>query len=132
MQEYPEEKIERKILENCFSNLTGNKNTEFVDNLILWSTAIRTSFTEGAINDLITTRRLVHIANAYSIFKDRMVAINMCVNRFDDETRSAMVDLYSKVDAAVITAAVITDTQADLTANIANADAFPANTTVNF
>ncbi len=134
MQEYPEEKIERKILENCFSNLTGNKNTEFVDNLILWSTAIRTSFTEGAINDLITTRRLVHIANAYSIFKDRMVAINMCVNRFDDETRSAMVDLYSKVDAAVITASVITATQADLTANIANADAFAstANTTVNF
>ena len=56
----------------------------------------------------------------------------MCVNRFDDETRSAMVDLYSKVDAAVITAAVITDTQADLTTSIANADAFPANTTVNF
>jgi hypothetical protein len=61
-----------------------------------------------------------------------MVAINMCVNRFDDETRSAMVDLYSKVDAAVITASVITATQADLTANIANADAFAANTTVNF
>jgi Ran GTPase-activating protein (RanGAP) involved in mRNA processing and transport len=54
---------------------------------------------EGAIDELITTRRLVHISNAYAIFNmDRMKAISMCVNRFDDETKTAMVDLYTKVD----------------------------------
>ena len=55
---------------------------------------------EGAIDQLVTTRRLVHISNAYSIFNmDRMKAISMCVNRFDDETKTAMTDLYTKVDA---------------------------------
>jgi hypothetical protein len=66
---------------------------------------------EGAIDELITTRRLVHISNAYAIFNmDRMKAISMCVNRFDDETKTAMVDLYTKVDGD----AQVTDEEAEV------------------
>ena len=59
------------------------------------------SYDEGATDEIISTRRLVHIAKAYEIFKDRMKAITLCVNRFDEETKLAFLDLYSKVDASV-------------------------------
>jgi hypothetical protein len=77
-------------------------DSEFVEKLIKWADIIRKTYVEGAIDELITTRRLVHISNAYAIFNmDRMKAISMCVNRFDDETKTAMVDLYTKVDSGV-------------------------------
>jgi hypothetical protein len=42
----------------------------------------------------------VHIAKAFKIFKkNRMKAIEKCLNRFDAETKTAFLDLYSKIDA---------------------------------
>jgi MoxR-like ATPase len=100
-QEYPSNAVEKKILEKVFSKLNIS-DSEFVEKLIKWADIIRKTYVEGAIDELITTRRLVHISNAYAIFNmDRMKAISMCVNRFDDETKTAMVDLYTKVDSGV-------------------------------
>ena len=97
-QEYPAVAIEKKILSKVFDSLNVS-DSEFIDKLVNWADIIRKTYMEGAIDELITTRRLVHISNAYAIFNmDRMKAISMCVNRFDDETKTAMVDLYTKVD----------------------------------
>ncbi len=100
-QEYPATPIEKKILGKVFDSLSISDN-EFIEKLVNWADIIRKTYLEGAIDELITTRRLVHISNAYAIFNmDRMKAIEMCVNRFDDETKTAMVDLYTKVDGGV-------------------------------
>jgi len=100
-QEYPNNTVERKILGKVFDKLNIS-DSEFVEKLVNWADIIRKTYLEGAIDELITTRRLVHISNAYAIFNmDRMKAITMCVNRFDDETKTAMVDLYTKVDGGV-------------------------------
>ena len=100
-QEYPNNTVEKKILEKVFDKLNIS-DSEFVEKLVNWADIIRKTYLEGAIDELITTRRLVHISNAYAIFNmDRMKAISMCVNRFDDETKTAMVDLYTKVDSDV-------------------------------
>jgi MoxR-like ATPase len=100
-QDYPATPIEKKILGKVFDSLSISDN-EFIEKLVSWADIIRKTYQEGAIDELITTRRLVHISNAYAIFSmDRMKAIEMCVNRFDDETKTAMVDLYTKVDGAV-------------------------------
>ena len=99
-QEYPTNAVEKKILGKVFDKLNLSDN-EFIDKLISWADIIRKTYMEGAIDELITTRRLVHISNAYSIFNmDRMKAITMCVNRFDEETKTAMTDLYTKVDGS--------------------------------
>ena len=94
-QEYPDAKTEKKIL----SPLLDDK--DFVENLCQWADVVRKSYDEGATDEIISTRRLVHIARAFGIFKDRMKAITLCVNRFDEETKLAFLDLYSKVDATV-------------------------------
>jgi hypothetical protein len=94
-QEFPDAKTEKKIL----SPLIADQN--FVDNLVQWADVVRKSYLEGATDEIISTRRLVHIAKAFSIFKDKMKAITLCVNRFDEETKMAFLDLYSKVDASV-------------------------------
>ena len=99
-QEYPTNAVEKKIIGKVFDKLNISDN-EFIDKLVSWADIIRKTYVEGAIDELITTRRLVHISNAYSIFNmDRMKAITMCVNRFDDETKTAMTDLYTKVDGS--------------------------------
>ena len=95
-QEYPDAKTERKIL----SPLIEDKN--FVENLVKWADVVRQSFEQGATDEIISTRRLVHIAKAFTIFGDRMKAIELCVNRFDSETKTAFLDLYSKVDGEVV------------------------------
>ena len=94
-QEYPTATIEKKIL----APLIADK--DFVDNLVQWADVVRQSYKQGATDELISTRRLVHIAKAFVIFKDRMKAITLCLNRFDEETKTAFLDLYSKVDAKV-------------------------------
>ncbi len=101
-QEYPSNAVEKRILNKIFDKLTISDN-EFVEKVVNWADIIRKTYVEVAIDELITTRRLVHISNAYAIFNmDRMKAISMCVNRFDDETKSAMIDLYTKVDSDVV------------------------------
>ena len=108
-QEYPSNAVEKKILEKVFDKL-GLDDSAFIDKLVNWADIIRKTYIEGAIDELITTRRLVHNSNAYKIFNmDRMKAISMCVNRFDDETKSAMVDLYTKVDAEATATPEATD-----------------------
>ena len=72
---------------------------QFAENLVKWAGVIRKTFFDGGVDEDITTRRLVHIVQAYSIFKDRLVAITNCVNRFDDDTKQSFLDLYTKVDA---------------------------------
>lgn len=94
-QEYPDVKTEKKIL----TPLIDDK--EFVEHLCQWADVVRKSYDEGATDEIISTRRLVHIAKAFTIFKDRMKAITLCVNRFDEETKMAFLDLYSKVDSSV-------------------------------
>ena len=94
-QEFPDQKIEKKIL----SPLIDDK--DFVDKLVQWADIVRQSFEQGAVDEIISTRRLVHIAKAYKIFGDRMKAIQLCVSRFDNETKTAFMDLYSKVDVTV-------------------------------
>ena len=64
-----------------------------------WADVIRKTYYDGGIDEIISTRRLVHIIEAYSIFKDKMKAIELCVNRFDDDTKASFLDLYTKVDA---------------------------------
>jgi cobaltochelatase CobS len=95
-QEYPDTKTETKIL----APLIDDK--DFVKNLVKWADVVRQTFDQGGIDEIISTRRLVHIAKAYSIFGDRMKAIELCVSRFDTETKTAFLDLYSKVDADVV------------------------------
>ena len=113
-QEYPSNAVEKKILGKVFDKLNIS-DSEFIDKLVSWADIIRKTYMEGAIDQLITTRRLVHISNAYAIFNmDRMKAITMCVNRFDEETKVAMTDLYTKVDAeatATAPATPITETE---------------------
>jgi hypothetical protein len=69
--------------------------------LVDWADIIRKTFYEGGVDEIIATRRLVHIAKAYSIFGDKMKAIELCVNRFDEETKTSFLDLYTKVDGDV-------------------------------
>ena len=94
-QAYPSPATEAKILaKHC----TDDK---FISNLVDWADIIRKTFADGGIDEVISTRRLVHIAQAYSIFGDKAKAIKVCIARFDDETMKAFEELYDKVDADV-------------------------------
>jgi hypothetical protein len=108
-QEYPSNAIETKILIKEFERLELSDTGEYVRCLVTWADVIRKSFFEGAIDELISTRRLVHIAQAFSMFNDKMKAIELCVSRFDTETKATFLDLYTKIDAEV---AAGTETQA--------------------
>ena len=101
-QEYPSNVIEKKILNKEFDKLEVKDASGFATNLITWADVIRKSFYEGAIDELISTRRLVHIAQAFKMFDNKMKAIEMCVSRFDSETKSTFLDLYTKVDAEAV------------------------------
>jgi hypothetical protein len=101
-QEYPSNAIEKKILVNEFKKLEVPNDGKFVTNLVTWADVIRKSFFEGAIDELISTRRLVHIAQAFKMFDNKMKAIEMCVSRFDSETKATFLDLYTKVDEEAV------------------------------
>ena len=97
-QPYPSSAVEKKIVLKHME-LYGQVDDEFAENLTKWSAAIRKTFEDGGIDELISTRRLCHIAQTFAIFKDRKKSIDLCVSRFDEDTRSAFVDLYTKIDA---------------------------------
>ena len=99
-QQYPTPQIEQKILEGLSLDL-GVEDREFCKNLCTWAEIIRKTFTDGGVDEVISTRRLTHIIHAYSIFSDRMKAIKLCRNRFDDETKESFLELYTKIDAQV-------------------------------
>ena len=101
-QEYPTPATETKILLRVAASL-GKHDEEFCTNLANWADIIRKTFKDGGIDEVISTRRLVHIIRAYAIWDNRMKAIKVCVNRFDDETKQSFVELYDKIDADVNT-----------------------------
>jgi hypothetical protein len=92
-QEYPSPSIEAKILGKICDD------DKFTTKLVDWADIIRKTFYDGGIEEIISTRRLVHIVKAYNIFGDKAKAIQVCINRFDDETKQAFLELYDKVDA---------------------------------
>ena len=97
-QSYPAPVTEQRILEGVALDL-GVEDREFCKRLVDWGDVIRKTFYDGGIEEIISTRRLVHIIRAYSIFQDKAKAIQVCVNRFDDETKQAFLELYDKIDA---------------------------------
>jgi hypothetical protein len=97
-QQYPSTSIESRILEGVASQLSVN-DSDFCKRLADWGDIIRKTFYDGGIDEIISTRRLVHIVRAYAIFQDKAKAIQVCVNRFDDETKTAFLELYDKIDA---------------------------------
>ena len=99
-QEYPSAKIEQKILDNVMSHY-NLKDSEYTGNLVKWADVIRRTFYDGGIDEIIATRRLVHIINAFAIFKNKLKAVEVCINRFDTDTKNSFLDLYTKVDSGV-------------------------------
>lgn len=99
-QDWAPAKTEIKIVNKLLNSL-GIEDDTFASNLVVWANAIRQTFNDGGCDEVISTRRLVHIVNTYDIFRDKVKAITFCLNRFDDDTKASFIDLYSKVDAGV-------------------------------
>ena len=118
-QEYPSTKVETKILNNVLG-ASGIEATDFVDKLVTWADVIRKSFYEGALSEIISTRRLVHICEAYSIFGENKVkAIELCLNRFDVDTKNAFMELYKKVDETIDPTPVVEQATPNVTEEVA-------------
>ena len=97
-QKYPSASIEEKILVNTLAK-SGKKDKDFCKKLVTWADVIRKTYFDGGVDEIISTRRLVHIIQAYSIFNKKVKAIEVCTNRFDDDTKNSFMELYTKVDA---------------------------------
>ena len=97
-QEFPPVKTERKIIEKELASV-GRADDEFAEKLVTWADVIRKTFADGGCDEVISTRRLVHIVETFGIFGDKMKALTLCLNRFDDDTKASFLDLYTKVDA---------------------------------
>ena len=120
-QEYPTNATEQKIVRSylCDDREGNEEELDFVKYLTNWAEIIRKTFNEGAIDETISTRRLVHIVQTYKMFGDRMQAIRMCVNRFDEETKIGFLDLYAKVDPTLAPPTpVVVDTNVLATADV--------------
>ncbi len=99
-QSYPSVRIETKIISGMLE--TENvPDSAFAENLVNWADIIRKTYNEGGVDEIISTRRLVHIAKAYSIFKNKLKAVEVCTNRFDTDTKESFMDLYTKIDSGV-------------------------------
>ena len=103
VQPYPELSTERKIVAKHMDALDLN-DEQFVNNLVAWSQVIRKTFAAEGVDEVISTRRLCHIVKAFSVFEDRLGAIKLCISRFEEETREAFLDLYTKIDAGELNA----------------------------
>lgn len=95
-QEYPNAKIEVKIVKNLMETYSC-LDEEFAETLVKWADAIRRTFEDGGVDETITTRRMIHIVRAFAIFKSREKAVELCCNRFDAATKAAFIDLFDKV-----------------------------------
>ena len=103
-QQYPTVAVENRILERACESLNVplvGDHKDFIVHLCNWADIVRKTFNDGGIDEVISTRRLVHIIRAYSIFGDKMKAVELCLNRFDDETKQSFIELYSKLDETV-------------------------------
>jgi len=99
-QPYASAATEKKIIVGSMKK-NGAVDEDFADNLVTWAEVIRKTFYDGGVDELISTRRLDHIVKAYAIFKDKSKAIELCVSRFDEDTKDSFLDLYSKIDAGI-------------------------------
>ena len=99
-QPYPAASTEKKIVLGSMKKY-GTVDEDFATNLITWAEVIRKTFYEGGIDEVISTRRLDHIVKAFAIFKNKMKAIELCVARFDEDTKISFLDLYTKVDSGI-------------------------------
>ena len=99
-QPYADTKVEYRIVKGAMTS-EGVEDDEFGKKLVDWADIIRKTFFDDAIDEVISTRRLVHVVKAFSIFNDKLKAINLCIARFDNETKDAFLDLYTKIDAGV-------------------------------
>ena len=99
-QPYPNKSVEKKIVVGSMDKY-GKKDVKFADNLCTWAEVIRKTFYDGGVDEIISTRRLDHISKAYSIFADKLKSVELCVNRFDDDTKESFLNLYTKIDAGV-------------------------------
>ena len=97
-QDWPSNAIERKILKKELESV-GQPDDEFAEKLVTWADVIRKTFNEGGVDEVISTRRLVHIVKTHGVFGNKMKAIQLCLNRFDIDTKTSFLDLYTKVDA---------------------------------
>jgi len=109
-QSYPTNSTETKILINELAK-QDKTDEDFVGNLIKWADVIRRTFMDGGVDEIISTRRLVHIVNAFGIFENKLTAIEMCVARFDTETKLSFLDLYTKVDEGTSVDDIMADRQ---------------------
>ena len=107
-QKYPSVKIEEKILNKTLEK-AGKKDSKFCNKLVTWADVIRKTYFDGGVDEIISTRRLVHIVQAYAIFKDKMKSIEVCTNRFDADTKNSFVELYTKVDAGATAESIAED-----------------------
>jgi hypothetical protein len=110
-QQYPSAKIEEKIVAQKLAS-AGKRDQKFAHNLVTWADVIRKTYIDGGCDEIISTRRLVHIAEAYGIFKNKMKAISVCTNRFDEDTKSSFTDLYTKVDSGASVEQILSDKKA--------------------
>ena len=108
-QQWPPVTIERKIMKKELES-AGRADDDFADKLVTWADAIRKTFADGGCDEVISTRRLVHISKTYGVFGNKLKAIQLCLNRFDDDTKMSFLDLYSKVDAGANTETLMTQT----------------------
>jgi len=119
-QKYPSVAIEKKILNNTLK-ASGKSDVKFIDKLTTWADVIRKTYFDGGVDEIISTRRLVHITQAYAIFDNKMKAVQMCTNRFDDDTKNSFVELYTKVDSGASVEDIIEDQRkADVAAQTEN------------
>jgi len=100
-QAFPSKVIETKIVLKHMEKF-GSKDSEFADKLVTWADIIRKTFYDDGVDEVISTRRLCHIVQTFSIFKDRMKSLDLCIARFDDDTKAAFLDLYTKVDDGIL------------------------------
>jgi MoxR-like ATPase len=121
-QKYPSMKVEKKILSNTLK-VAGKTDEQFVDKLVTWADVIRRTYFDGGVDEIISTRRLVHITQAYAIFNDKLKAIQLCTNRFDDDTKNSFVELYTKVDSGASVDQILEDQRmADVNAQMNDND----------
>ena len=105
-QQWPPTTVEKKIIKKELDSV-GREDDDFADKLVMWADTIRKTFLDGGCDEVISTRRLVHIVNTFGIHGNKIKAINLCLNRFDDDTKASFVDLYTKIDAGINPDAII-------------------------
>jgi hypothetical protein len=105
-QQWPPTNVEKRIIKKELDSV-GRGDDDFADKLVMWADTIRKTFLDGGCDEVISTRRLVHIVSTFGIHGDKIKSINLCLNRFDDDTKASFIDLYTKIDAGINPDAII-------------------------